>query len=95
MPAPVASGGSGRRAGLAPAGKRRLVTAHVEGRTFDEILRFDLARWTVAVHRFPGQVIGEAVFAPKAGRREEEAGYVRTFTTDLTTLQSGFVILDA
>ena len=30
MPAPVASGGSGRRVGLAPTGKRRLVTAHVE-----------------------------------------------------------------
>ena len=30
MPAPDASGWSGRRAGLAPAGKRRLVTAHVE-----------------------------------------------------------------
>jgi hypothetical protein len=29
MPAPVASGWSGRRAGLAPAGKRRLITAHV------------------------------------------------------------------
>src|SRR6267142_1693902 len=29
MPAPVASGWSGRRAGFAPAGKRRLVTAHV------------------------------------------------------------------
>jgi len=30
MPAPVASGWSGCRAGLAPAGKRRLFTAHVE-----------------------------------------------------------------
>ena len=29
MPAPVASSWSGRREGLAPAGKRRLVTAHV------------------------------------------------------------------
>ena len=28
MPAPVASGWSGRRVGLAPTGKRRLVTAH-------------------------------------------------------------------
>lgn len=28
MPAPVASGWSGCRAGLAPAGKRRLCTAH-------------------------------------------------------------------
>src|SRR5207253_8516884 len=32
MPAPVASGRSGRRVGLAPTGKRRLVTAHVESR---------------------------------------------------------------
>src|SRR5438045_7975834 len=30
MPAPVASGWSDRRVGLAPTGKRRLVTAHVE-----------------------------------------------------------------
>src|SRR5271163_5112753 len=30
MPAPVASGWSGCRVGLAPTGKRRLVTAHVE-----------------------------------------------------------------
>jgi peptide/nickel transport system substrate-binding protein len=37
MPAPVASGGSGRRVGLAPTGKkRRLVTAHVEWLTLDE-----------------------------------------------------------
>ena len=28
MPAPVASGWSGRRVGLAPTGKRRLFTAH-------------------------------------------------------------------
>jgi energy-coupling factor transporter ATP-binding protein EcfA2 len=30
MTAPVASGWSGRRVGLAPTGKRRLVTAHVK-----------------------------------------------------------------
>jgi hypothetical protein len=36
MPAPVASGGSGRRVGLAPTGKRRLVTAHVETRPWAE-----------------------------------------------------------
>jgi hypothetical protein len=28
MTAPIASGWSGRRVGLAPTGKRRLVTAH-------------------------------------------------------------------
>ena len=32
MTAPVASGWSVRRVGLAPTGKRRLVTAHVESR---------------------------------------------------------------
>src|SRR5450631_3704896 len=32
MTAPVASGWSGCRVGLAPTGKRRLVTAHVESR---------------------------------------------------------------
>ncbi|MEO8133962.1 MAG: tail fiber domain-containing protein [Betaproteobacteria bacterium] len=32
MPAPVASGWSGRRVGLAPTGKRRLITAHTHSR---------------------------------------------------------------
>jgi carotenoid cleavage dioxygenase-like enzyme len=62
---------------------------------FDELLRFDLARGTVAAHRLPAQAIGEAVFAPKAGRSEEEAGYVLTFATDISTTESSFVILDA
>jgi carotenoid cleavage dioxygenase-like enzyme len=61
---------------------------------YDQLLRFDLARGTSATRRFPGQAIGEAVFAPKAGRNEEEAGYVLTFTTDLATMESHFVILD-
>ncbi len=67
----------------------------VEHRTYDELFRLDLVKGTIAVHRFPGQAIGEAVFAPKAGRSEEEAGYILTFATDLATLQSTFVILDA
>ena len=33
MPAPVASGWSGRRVGLAPPGKRRLFTAHTQSRS--------------------------------------------------------------
>ncbi len=63
--------------------------------SFDELFRFDLARGTVEVHRFPGWAIGEAVFAPKAGRSEEEAGYILTFATDTVTMESTFVILDA
>ena len=39
MPAPVASGWSGRRAGLAPAGKRRLITAHAETGQLPELKR--------------------------------------------------------
>jgi carotenoid cleavage dioxygenase-like enzyme len=70
-------------------------SAAQEHRVFDEILRFDLARNTCAVHAFPGHAIGEAVFAPKAGRSEEEAGYVLTFATNLATMESTFVILDA
>jgi carotenoid cleavage dioxygenase-like enzyme len=66
-----------------------------ERRIYDELFRFDLARGTTEVHRFPGHAIGEAVFAPKAGRSEEEAGYVLTFATDMATMQSTFVILDA
>ncbi len=62
---------------------------------YDELIRFDLARGTSATHRFPGAQIGEAVFAPKAGRTEEEAGYVITFVADLATLESTFVIVDA
>ena len=77
---------------------RYLMVAHrsptLRAGAFDELLRFDLARGTVATHRFPGQVIGEAVFAPKAGRSDEEAGYVLTFVTDLATMESRFVILD-
>jgi carotenoid cleavage dioxygenase-like enzyme len=62
---------------------------------FDGLLRFDLVQGTSALHRFPGQAIGEAVFAPKAGRSEENASYILTFATDLATMQSTFVILDA
>jgi carotenoid cleavage dioxygenase-like enzyme len=62
---------------------------------YDQLLRFDLARGTVVMRHFPGQAIGEAVFAPKAGRNEEEAGYALTFATDLATLESRFIILDA
>ena len=62
---------------------------------FDELIRFDLKRGTAARHRFPGQAIGEAVFAPQAGQSEEEAGYILTFATDLATMESTFVILDA
>src|SRR5271167_1029184 len=36
MPAPVASGWSGCRVGLAPTGKRRLVTAHTQSRRSQE-----------------------------------------------------------
>ena len=66
----------------------------LRGGSFDELLRFDLAKGTTESHRFPGQAIGEAVFAPKAGRSEEKAGYVLTFSTDLATMESSFVILD-
>jgi carotenoid cleavage dioxygenase-like enzyme len=62
---------------------------------FDELVRFDLASGAAALHRFPGQAIGEAVFAPKAGRSEENAGYILTFATDVASLESTFVIIDA
>lgn len=63
--------------------------------SFDELLRFDLQRGTVEAHQFPGWAIGEAVFAPKAGRTEEEAGYILTFATNLATMELTFIILDA
>jgi carotenoid cleavage dioxygenase-like enzyme len=62
--------------------------------SFDELRRYDLARGTVRVHRFPGWAIGEAVFAPTSGRAEEEEGYALTFATNVTTLESVFVIVD-
>ncbi len=49
----------------------------------------------MAERHFPGHAIGEAVFAPKAGRNEEEAGYILTFVTDLATIESRFIIIDA
>jgi carotenoid cleavage dioxygenase len=63
--------------------------------SFDELLRFDVSRGTAEVHRFPGWAIGEAVFAPKTGRTDEEGGYILTFATNLATMESTFVILDA
>jgi carotenoid cleavage dioxygenase len=63
--------------------------------SFDELLRLDLLRGVTESHRFPGWRIGEAVFAPKAGRTEEEAGYILTFATDAATMESTFMILDA
>ncbi|MGH7090703.1 MAG: carotenoid oxygenase family protein, partial [Stellaceae bacterium] len=62
---------------------------------FDELLRFDDRRGAAEVHPFPGSAIGEAVFAPKAGRSEETAGYILTIATDRATLGSSFVVLDA
>jgi len=65
------------------------------GQSIDELLRFDVSRGTAEVHRFPGWAIGEAVFAPKTGRTDEEGGYILTFATNLATMESTFVILDA
>jgi carotenoid cleavage dioxygenase len=58
-------------------------------------IRFDLSRGTNEIPSFHGSAIGEAVFAPKVGRDEEEAGYILTFATNLATMESTFVILDA
>jgi carotenoid cleavage dioxygenase-like enzyme len=63
--------------------------------SFDELVRFDLTRGASATHSFAGNAIGEAVFAPKAGRTEEEAGYILTFATNVDTMESTFVVLDA
>ncbi len=73
----------------------RKISSILRPGAFDELLRFDLANGTVEVHGFPGWAIGEAVFAPKAGRTEETAGYFLTFATNLATMDSSFVILDA
>jgi carotenoid cleavage dioxygenase len=70
-------------------------TSSLRAGAYDELLRFDLAQGTTAVRRFPSQVIGEAVFAPKPGRDEEQAGYIFSFVTDLESMESSFVIIDA
>jgi porin len=49
MPAPVASGWSGRRVGLAPTGKRRLFTAHTHSRDYGVYGFIDQMLW-----RLPG-----------------------------------------
>jgi carotenoid cleavage dioxygenase-like enzyme len=63
--------------------------------SLDGLFRFDLTRGTIEVHSFSGWAIGEAVFAPKAGRTDEAAGYILTFATNIATMESTFVILDA
>jgi carotenoid cleavage dioxygenase-like enzyme len=62
--------------------------------SFDTLVRYDLERGTAATHRFDGQALGEAVFAPKLGSDDEDAGYVVTFVTDLASMESRFVVLD-
>src|SRR5262249_8406850 len=47
--APVASGWSGRRVGLTPTGKRRLLTAHTQSRLAQR--DFSAARWYAMTHR--------------------------------------------
>jgi hypothetical protein len=56
MSAPVASGWSGCRVGLAPTGKRRLVTAHVDSGNSHRFLR-DLAPDCYGDTRTPSGVI--------------------------------------
>ncbi len=86
MPVPVASGWSGCRAGLAPAGKRRLFTAHTHSRTSDCKLRRREA--VVCRYRPCTACSGSAVFmkcpatkSPAGGptlRRRRAAGICRS-----------------
>src|SRR5271165_1724301 len=58
MPAPVASGWSGCRVGLAPTGKRRLVTAHTHNGRSSKCLRID----ALAVKRLEGGACSGHIF---------------------------------
>ena len=59
MPAPVASGWSGRRAGLAPAGKRRLITAHVDSGPLP--MSWRVARMRRSDHKIARQLLENLV----------------------------------
>ena len=43
----------------------------------------------------PGRIGGETVFVPREGAEEEDDGYVTTFVTDRSEMQSELVVYDA
>lgn len=64
--------------------------------TFDGIVKHDLAAGTATRYRYgPGQLSGEAAFAPDPSRDDEDAGWLLNFVHDTGTATSALVIVDA
>ncbi|MBY0423850.1 MAG: carotenoid oxygenase family protein, partial [Parvularculaceae bacterium] len=63
---------------------------------FSALRKYDLDKGSFVDHAFPAGVFGsEPAFAPKIGARDEDDGYVVTFTTDLENGRSECVVIDA
>ena len=64
--------------------------------TFDALLKYDLEDMSYSKYSYGKGIYGsEAFFAPKLDPRDEDDGYVITFTTDTNTWSSKCLILDA
>ncbi len=67
-----------------------------ETQLFDGILKYDLNDGSYKRHSFEKNVFGsEPAFAPRFHATCEDDGYVMSFVTDISTLQSRVLILDA
>jgi carotenoid cleavage dioxygenase len=65
------------------------------GRQFQSLLRYDLDADRVIERDGGSLAFGEPAFAPRIASQSEGDGYVMTFATDVSTLKSFFVVLDA
>ncbi|MFM8237966.1 MAG: carotenoid oxygenase family protein [Actinomycetota bacterium] len=67
-----------------------------DGGAFDSVTKVDGAGGTAVTHSYgAGTVAGEAVFAADPNGRAEDDGWLLNFVTDLPTMTSAFVVLDA
>lgn len=68
--------------------------AHVAG-VWNCLMRYDMQSGKVTSRATGRTRVGEAVFAPRTGSRDENDGYIIGFTFDADTLESHFMILEA
>ena len=67
-----------------------------DGGAFDSVTKVDVAGGTTLTHSYgPDTVAGEAVFAADPTGTAEDDGWLLNFVTDLPTMTSAFVVLDA